>query len=212
MRTHNRIARTLLGVTLALAGTHLGAQTQAKDTVEEIRHELMQLPYYSVFDYLAFSYDKGTVTLVGYAYHLGLKTDAARAVKRAPGVDTVVDKIEELPPSQINDELRWKVYYAIYRDPFLSHYAPGGGMLWGHRDPIGAGFHGRFGGARFPGTEPLGDFPIHIIVTNGRITLLGVVDNQSDKNVAGMRARGVPGSFAVENELVVESANQTTKQ
>jgi osmotically-inducible protein OsmY len=52
--------------------------------------------------------------------------------------------------------------------------------------------------------EPLGDYPIHIIVKNGRVTLLGVVDNEADKNVAGMKARGVPGSFEVENELVVQ--------
>jgi hyperosmotically inducible protein len=207
MRTHQRIAGALLAVTLALAGARADAQTQKKNTIEEIRQELMQLPYYSVFDYLAFGYDKGTVTLVGYAYHSGLKADAVRAVKRASGVDTVVDKIEELSASPNDDELRWKVYYAIYRDPFLSRYAPGGGMLWGHRDSIGADFHGGFGG-RFPGTEPLGDFPIHIVVKNGRVTLLGVVDTGADKNVAGMKARGVPGSFGLDNELVVESANR----
>jgi hypothetical protein len=174
--------------------------------VEEIRKELLQLPYYSVFDYMAFSYDKGTVTLMGYAYHLGLKQDAVRATKRAPGVDQVIDKIEELPASQMDDELRWKTYYKIYRDPFLSRYAPGGGLLWGHRHPFSTGFHGGLGGARFPGAEPLGDFPIHIIVKNGKMTLLGVVDNESDKTVAGARAREVPGSFGVENELVVEKA------
>jgi osmotically-inducible protein OsmY len=59
---------------------------------------------------------------------------------------------------------------------------------------------------QFPGMEPLGDYPLHIIVKNGRITLLGVVDAESDKTVAGMRAREVPGSFGVENELVVEKS------
>jgi hypothetical protein len=85
------------------------------------------------------------------------------------------------------------------------------GMLWGHHHTFGAGFHGGFGGTRFPGMEPLGDYPIHIIVKGGRVTLLGVVDNESDKTVAGMKARQVPGSFAVENELMVESSSQSTK-
>jgi hypothetical protein len=82
-----------------------------------------------VFDFLAFTYDKGTVTLMGYAYHGTLKHDATRAAKSALGLDQVIDKIEELPASQIDDELRWTTYYAIYRDPFLSRYAPGVAQL-----------------------------------------------------------------------------------
>jgi hypothetical protein len=132
---------------------------------------------------------------MGYAYHLGLKQDVIRAAKRASGVDQVIDKIEELPVSQFDDDIRWKTYYAIYRDPFLSRYAPGGGLLWGHRHPFGNGFHCGFGGPRFPGMEPLGDYPSHIIVKNGRTILMGVVDNESDKTVAGMRAREVPGAL-----------------
>ena len=93
--------------------------------------------------------------------------------------------------------------YAIYGDPFLSRYNPGGGMLWGHRHPFRGRF-GAFGPARFPGMEPAGDYPIRIIVKGGRITLLGVVDNEADKNVAGLRANGVAGAFGVENELAVE--------
>jgi hyperosmotically inducible periplasmic protein len=202
----NRIgfATALVVLALSLAAPPV-AQAGAKSSVEEIRQELMQLPYYGVFDFLAFSYDKGTVTLIGYAYHLGLKSDAMRAVKRAPGVETVTDKIEELPVSQTDDELRWKTYYAIYRDPFLSHYAPGGAMLWGHRhSPMGIGPHTFGTGGLFPGMEPAGDYPIHIIVKGGRITLLGVVDNEADKNVAGIKAHGVPGSFGIDNQLMVE--------
>jgi hypothetical protein len=164
----------------------------------------MQLPYYGVFDFLAFSYDKGTVTLMGYAYHGTLKHDATRAAKRASGVDEVIDKVEELPVSQNDDEIRWKTYYKIYRDSFLSRYAPGGGVLWGHRHPFGDGFHA-MSFRRFPGMEPLGDYPLHIIVKRGTITLLGVVDSEADKTVAGLRAREVEGSFGVENELVVEN-------
>jgi hypothetical protein len=212
MQRHIRVA-AWLGLAFVLAGARPALCADTKSPVEEIRKELMQLPYYSVFDYLAFSYDRGTVTLMGYAYHLGLKQDAVRAAKRAPGVDQVIDKIEELPVSQFDDDIRWKTYYAIYRDPFLSRYAPGGALLWGHRHAFGGGFHGGFGGPRFPGMEPLGDYPIHIIVKNGRTILMGVVDSESDKTVAGMRAREVPGAFAVDNELVVEKeAPKSTKK
>jgi hyperosmotically inducible periplasmic protein len=209
MFRHTRIAAALTGLTLMLAGVSISALAEPASTVENIRKELMQLPYYGVFDFLAFSYDKGTVTLMGYAYHPTLKQDAVRAVKRAPGVDQVIDKIEELPVSQNDDEIRWKTYYAIYRDPFLSRYAPGGGMLWGHRHAFGPGFHA-MGMTRFPGMEPLGDYPIHIIVKGGKITLLGVVDSEADKTVAGMRAREVPGAFGVENELVVENQSKSS--
>jgi hyperosmotically inducible protein len=209
MFRHLRTAAAFVGLSLMLAGTSAFALAEPASTIESIRKELMQLPYYGVFDFLAFSYDKGTVTLMGYAYHPTLKQDAVRAVKRAPGVDQVIDKIEELPVSQNDDELRWKTYYAIYRDPFLSRYAPGGGALWGHRHAFSPGFHG-MGMTRFPGMEPLGDYPIHIIVKGGKITLLGVVDSEADKTIAGMRAREVPGSFGVENELVVENSSKST--
>jgi hyperosmotically inducible periplasmic protein len=207
MSARARVAAALLGVSLVVAWVHAPLGADERSSVEQIRRELLQLPYYGVFDFLAFSYDKGTVRIMGYAYHSTLKHDAVRAAKRASGVDQVIDEIEELPLSQFDDELRWKAYYAIYRDPFLSRYAPGGGLLWGHRHPFGGGFHA-MDLRRFPGMEPLGDYPLHIIVRHGSITLLGVVDNESDKVVAGMRAREVPGSFGVENELVVDKSER----
>ena len=185
-------------------------QAGTRQSVEDVRKELLQLPYYSVFDFLAFSYDRGTVVVGGYAYALGLKKDAERAIKRASGVDTVVNKIEELPPNPIDDQIRWATYYKIYRDPFLSRYAPGGGLLWGHRHAFGGPFS-PYGGA-FPGMEPAGDYPIHIIVQNGRVTLLGVVDSENDKTVAGLRAREVPGTFDVANQLVVEGSDKRSSE
>jgi len=176
----------------------LAAQDRANDVRQEIRHELLQLPYYSVFDFLAFKYDKGTVDLMGYAYAPNLKQDAERAIKRVAGVDMVNNRVEQLPPSRQDDELRWKVYYAIYTDPFLSKYAPGGGMLWGHRHNFTGGFDGLW-----QGMEPAGDYPIHIIVRGGRVTLMGVVDDEGDKNLANQKARQVPGSFQVTNDLIV---------
>jgi hyperosmotically inducible periplasmic protein len=181
-----------------------------RQSVEDVRKELLQLPYYSVFDFLAFSYDRGTVVVGGYAYALGLKKDAERAIKRASGVDTVVNKIEELPANPTDDQIRWAIYYKIYRDPFLSRYAPGGGLLWGHRHAFGGPFS-PYGGP-FPGMEPAGDYPIHIIVQNGRVTLLGVVDSENDKTVAGLRAREVPGTFDVANQLVVEGSDKRSSE
>ena len=202
----------VVALAFVLTGAQRGLRADAKSSVEEIRKELLQLPYYGVFDFLAFSYDRGTVTLMGNVYHSTLKHDAARAAKRASGVDEVIDRIEQLPVSQFDDELRWRTYHAIYHDSFLSRYAPGGGLLGGTRHSFDAGLHA-MGPGRLPGVEPFGDHPLHIIVKNGRITLLGVVDTQNDKTLAGIRAREVPGSFDVENELVVEKSRpKSTKE
>jgi hyperosmotically inducible periplasmic protein len=191
---------------IGVCGARAMAQTpEDSATIGDIRSKLLRLPYYGVFDFLAFSYAKGTVTLSGYDYRGTLKADAERAVKQVARVDQVMNNIEELPVSPNDDDLRWKTYYAIYSDPFLSRYAPGGGSVWGHRHQVAT--LGRFGSAaRFPGAEPLGNYPIAIIVKNGHITLMGVVDGESDKTVAGMKAKGVPGSFGVENELTVEKS------
>jgi hypothetical protein len=205
MKRHIGVAAALVGLTLVLAGAQPVLRADEKSSVEEIRKELLQLTYYGVFDFLAFSYDRGTVTLFGNVYHSTLKHDAARAVKRASGVDQVIDRIEQLPVSPFDDELRWRTYYAIYRDSFLSRYAPDGGLLGGNRHSLDEGFQA-MSPRRLPGVEPFGDHPLHIIVKNGRITLLGVVDSESDKTLAGLRVREVSGSFGVENELVVEKS------
>jgi len=201
-----RILMTIFALPAMLAtfGASAVAETPTdKATIDEIRATLLRLPYYGVFDFLAFSYEKGTVTLSGYAYQPTLKADAERAIKEAPRVDQVINNIEVLPLSPMDDDLRWKIYFAIYTDPFLSRYAPGGGMLWGHRHIVP---RGAFGSAvHFPGVEPVGNYPIEIIVKNGHVTLMGVVDSESDKTMAGMKARGAPGSFGVENELTVET-------
>jgi hyperosmotically inducible periplasmic protein len=170
------------------------AQPSSEDarTNDDIRRALLRLPYYGVFDYLTFQYDKGTVTLSGYAYRATVKNDAVKAVKRVSRVDQVVDQIELLPVTQNDDRIRWSTFYRIYGDAFLSRYAPGGGL---------AGR--RFYGPRYPGAEPFGYYPIHIVVQRGRTMLLGVVDSESDRTAAGFRAREVPLTFGVENELLV---------
>lgn len=185
-----------LAVTAAvLATTTLRAQSvAAEETTLMVQRALQRLPYYGVFDFLAFGVDRGTVTVTGYAYHGNLKSDVANAVKRVAGVDELGNKVEVLPASQNDDRIRWSTFYNIYTDDFLSRYAPGGAM---------SARYEALSFARFPGMQPLGMYPIHIIVKNGRTTLLGIVDNEADKTIAGVRAREVTGVFGVENDLTV---------
>ena len=174
---------TVAGVVLFSAYA-FGQSAADSARIDDIRAELRQLPSYGVFDFMTFNYDRGTVVLSGYVYQLGLKQDAERAVKRVAGVDTVKNAIEVLPASSLDDKLRWATFYRLYRNTFLSQYAIANGFVFG--------------------IEPVGDYAMHIIVQHGRIQLLGVVNNQNDKNVAGIVARGVPGAFGVENDLTVK--------
>lgn len=180
------------GATVAPHG--LAQASSDTSRIEGIRRALIRLPYYGVFDFLAFKYERGTVTLLGYAYAPRLKQDAEAAVKKVPGVDTVVNDIEELPTSLNDDRIRRDAFAAIYTDDFLSRYAPGGAMQ-ARYDAI------QF--SRWPGMQPLGTYAMHIVVKGGRITLVGVVDNAADRQVAEVRTRQIPGVFGVENELLV---------
>ena len=143
--------------------------------VQEVRHRLVMLPYFGVFDDLGFTVNGGTVTLVGQVTQPVLKDDAGRAVKKVEGVTNVVNNIEVLPLSPNDDNIRRGVYRAIYGDPTLST---------------------RYGFRALPS--------IHIIVKNGNVRLEGVVANEMDRNIAGLRANGVPGAFKVDNQLKVE--------
>lgn len=187
----------LLLLAIVLASATLGAQSLAEqETTLQVRRALERLPYYGVFDSLSYGVERGTVTLSGFAYRGELKNDAAKAVKRISGVDEVANQIEVLPASQNDDRIRWATYYRIYADDFLSRYAPGG--PWTARYEL-------LQARRFPGLQPFGNYPIHIIVKNGRTTLVGIVDNEADKTVAGVRAREVSGVFGVTNDLVVDN-------
>jgi osmotically-inducible protein OsmY len=194
-----RLLRTGLAVLMALVSaiavpTSTVAQSVTADaTVRSVRRMLERLPYYGVFDYIVFRVDGGTVYLSGFSFAGTLKADAEMAVKRAHGVVEVANAIEVLPASQNDDRIRWGTYYRIYTDDFLSRYAPGGAyeVLRELRDE-----------RRFPGMQPVGRHPIHIVVKNGRTMLLGVVGNAADRQIAEVRAREVNGVFDVENSLV----------
>jgi hyperosmotically inducible protein len=184
----------LLGTTTSGA-TRPGAQrVTPEETVRSVRRLLERLPYYGVFDYIVFRVDSGTVYLAGYSFEGRLKADADMATKRASGVDEVANKIETLPASQNDDRIRWATFYRIYTDDFLSRYASGGvnEVLRELRDE-----------RHFPGMQPVGRYPIHIIVKNGRTMLLGVVYSAVDRQIAEVRAREVTGVFEVENGLSV---------
>ena len=183
-----------LGI-LAAPAIPLAQTVAAGETRLRIERALERLPYYGVFDLLAFRVDRGVVTLSGFAYSATTKSEAARVVKRVAGVDEVANKVELLPTSQLDEGIRWATFYQIYTDDFLSRYAPGGAMRARYE---AANF------ARFPGMQPFGTYPIHIIVKNRKTTLVGVVDNESDKTLAGVRARDTANVAGVENELVVK--------
>jgi hyperosmotically inducible periplasmic protein len=158
---------------LALAAFSAAQPNQDKIT-KEVRHELIMLPYYGVFDNLAYRVDGSKVTLFGQVTRPTLKSDAERAVKRIEGVELVDNQIEVLPLSPNDDQIRRATYRKIYSNPALQRYQMG--------------------------AVP----PIHIIVKNGNITLVGVVANQMDKTIAGIRANALPGVFSVTNNLRVE--------
>jgi hyperosmotically inducible periplasmic protein len=156
------------------------AFTQQKDArtqrVErEVIHELLALPYYGVFDHLAFKVEPGgTVRLLGHTIRPTLKDDAERRVKGIEGVERVINEMEILPASPGDDRIRLAIARNIYRTDALERY----------------GFQ----------TNP----SIHIIVKNGRVTLEGIVDSDVDKAMAGVKAREVGGVFEVTNNLQVD--------
>jgi len=185
MRTwHWIISLAVLGSPLALA-----AQNQSNSPVftpgppdetqlaQQVRHALLMLPYYSIFDELSFNLNGSVVTLQGACPPdppWDIQKDAADAVKRVKGVTQVVNNIKLLPLSQMDWQIRRSLQRAIYGDPEI-------GMRYGYQ--------------ALP--------PIHIIVDNGHVTLTGVVDNQLDDTMIRMKANQVPNVFSVTDHLVV---------
>jgi hyperosmotically inducible protein len=145
--------------------------------IRQVRHELVTLPYYGVFDWLQFEVKPdNTVVLHGQVVRPSTKSDAEARVKDIDGVPKVVNEIEVLPLSPMDDRSRRALYRTIY----------------GQNSPLF-----RYATQAIPS--------IHIIVKNGRATLKGVVANKGDAQLAYIRARSVPGLFEVKNELQIES-------
>jgi osmotically-inducible protein OsmY len=166
-------------LSLAMAGAALGATATDDGRLQqrlygEVRHALVMIPQFTIFDNLSYRVDGSTVTLYGQVRDAIVKDAAEKSVKRLEGVDRVDNRIEILPASFNDDRIRSQVARAVFSDPRLSSYA----------------------------IEPVP--PIHIIVKNGHVDLEGVVRTQADKNSAFIRANGVSGVFSVNNNLQVE--------
>lgn len=184
MNQENQRTFRLVGAALAMAmvaapGFALTSPSSDSDAntralAQRVQGELSALPYYSVFDNLAFRLDSGKVTLYGEATQPVLKFDAERAVNRIPGVRSVSNQIELLPLSRMDDQIRRGVYYAVYAYGPLQRYDAG--------------------------SQPA----IRIIVKNGRVTLIGMVANEMDRKLVFQRASTVPGVFSVTNQLSIE--------
>src|SRR5512146_668099 len=160
---------------LPAARQKLGGTNPTQRISREVLHELLMNPYYSVFDNLAFQVQGDTVTLVGQVVNPSTKENALAAVRGIEGVEQVKDNIAVLPPSGQDDRLRREIYRSIYGFNGLSRYS------WGAVPSI------------------------HIVVDRGKVTLAGIVNSETDKNMAEMRAKLVPGTFAVTNNLQVIS-------
>jgi hyperosmotically inducible protein len=151
-----------------------GHPTEMK-IAKEVRHELLMLPYYSLFDDLEYSVQGRAVTLSGSVTsdHAQTKQDAERAVKTIEGVESVTNNIQVLPPAQFDQQIREQVYRRLNNAGGLSQY------FWEAAPSI------------------------HIIVANSNVTLKGYVDSTGDKDLAGITVKEVPDVFNVKNELQV---------
>lgn len=166
------LAAALLAIPAAAATTAL--EQNEKLIAEKVRHELVTLPFYSIWDNLNFKVEGTKVTLMGEVQRPTMKTSAERVAMRVPGVTEVENQIEVLPLSNFDNRIRIAVARAIYGNPVLNQYALRSVS------------------------------PIHIIVKNGDVRLEGVVLREMDRNIAFLQANGVPGVFSVTNNLRVE--------
>jgi len=176
MKRANKVL-TVLGIGAALTASlsfGAGGTTVTSTLEDKVRHELVMLPYFNVFDDLSFRVDNGVVTLFGNVTQPVVKRDAESAIKHLEGVAKVDNQIEVAPLSPFDNRVRLQTYFAIYGYGPLQRYGLG--------------------------TQP----PIRILVKNGHVTLAGVVASEADRNLAFLRANGVAGVFSVTNDLRVE--------
>ncbi len=176
----SRVFRIAFAAMIA-ASTAIAAASVAQERsvgsyrfTEHIRKELAKLPYYGVFDNLAFELKGDTVILYGQVVRAVTRSDAERRIRKIEGVERVINRIEVLPPSPADDSIRRRVYRAVFRTGGLYRYALGANPS------------------------------IHIVVNRGHVTLEGVVSTRADSQLAYMAANGVSGVFSVTNNLKIE--------
>lgn len=176
-----------LAMLLAVVGSVAVAAPSSKEMTvnykvdERVRKELVTLPFYGVFDNLAFKREGSTVTLYGQVVRPTTRSSAERRVKQLEGVEQVVNNIEVLSLSTFDDDIRLRTYYTVFNTGSLYRYALGANPS------------------------------LHIVVNRGRVTLEGVVGNKGDAQLAYIAARGVPGVFEVTNNLRVEGAKSAER-
>lgn len=163
-----------VGTGVAAPRVSAGSEVSKQRVTKQVRRELVTLPFYGVFDNLAYQVDGSTVTLYGQVVRPTTRKDAEGRVKRIPGVERVVNNIEVLPLSPFDDRLRTQTYYTIFNTGGLYRYALGANPA------------------------------VHIVVNRGHVALEGVVANKMDKQLANIAASSVPGVFSVTNNLLVE--------
>lgn len=164
-------------VALVFGAVLVAGSTPVKEIslTDKVRHELNMLPYYGVFDAITYEVNGNAVTLGGAVHYPVLASDAASVVKNIPGVGSVSNRIEVLPLSRFDDQIRLAAWRTVYSWPTMSRVS----------------------------TMPLP--PVRILVKNGDITLVGMVPSQADKDALNIRVNGIPNVFSVKNELVVEN-------
>lgn len=177
MKNTRRLMMLVFTVLMAVGSTALAADPAAgqDELAAQVRKALVMQPYYGVFDSLGYRIEGSTVTLVGHAVRPTLKSSAEKVVSRLPGVQNVVNEIKVLPVSPYDDRLRLSIYWAIYGSEAFTRHA--------NR------------------AQP----PIHIIVENGKVKLVGFVANPMERTLAQIRASQTPGVFAVVNDLKIDS-------
>lgn len=172
---------SIVFILLAACGASSAQSTKGRMRLERlIHHELVMLPYYGVFDRLSYSVDGSTVKLMGDVTRPSLKSSAENVIKDIEGIDKIVNEINVLPLSPMDDQLRMALYRAIYGHTALNRYAL----------------------QAVPS--------IHIIVDKGNVILDGVAANSTDSNIANIQANSVSGVFSVKNQLRIENQETST--
>lgn len=206
----NRIGKVLVFLAAPLLALPLAANQAPPaeaSLARKVENAILKSPRYGPFDLISFEVKGDTVTLGGSVYRATLRQEAEKSIAAVPGVARVVNSIEILPVSLVDDRLRRAVFVSIYRDNFLSKYGSPAATLgvgtWG-RGFAGAGF-----GGRALDFEPPGKYSIHVVVKGGRVTLYGRVDNDVDRHRAALDAWGVFGVMAIDNRIEVLPRRQT---
>jgi hypothetical protein len=180
------------------AAPDIPSSAETRETAAKVRKALAKLPYYGVFDFLAFKVAEGTVTLQGYAHRPALRREAESMVKSAVKAD-VVNEIEILPASSYDDRIRWEAYQRIYTDDIATRYVSGGDMEIRYEV---------LNMRLFPGMEPYGTYPVHIIVKDRKLHLVWLLDNDLDKTQVLHRARQVLNTNGLLDSVVVRRPGQ----